>query len=348
MDFPSNTVKWVVIGAGGIARRRMIPEGILPSRNATLTALYSPRHGDEVGRQFGVQSCRTEQELLDQPCDAVYLASPVHLHHDQVIRAARAGKHVLCEKPLGLNPDEAGRMVRACDAAGVKLGVGFLMRFHAYHREALRLVQQGEIGRLVFGRAQLSCWYPPLEGAWRQDPKLGGGGSLMDMACHTIDLLETFFGRVCRVACMSARRIHDYPVEDTGTATLEFESGSLGMIDSLFNVPDRCSKNRLELYGEHGSILAEGTIGQDSGGEMLLCRGERIGLSGADEDWGSPGQPKRIAPGPVNIYRAQIEAFSQAVLDDTPPPINGAHGLWNQRVMAACYESALSGRTVTL
>ena len=116
------------------------------------------------------------------------------VHCEQVARCVRAGKHVLCEKPLALSVAEGQEVVALAKRCKVQLGVGFMMRFHSQHQEALKIIQSGKLGRPVYGRAQLSCWYPPLEGAWRQDPSQGGGGSLADMGVHCIDLLEMFFG----------------------------------------------------------------------------------------------------------------------------------------------------------
>jgi predicted dehydrogenase len=341
-------IRWAVLGAGGIARRRTIPEGIIPAPDAVLTAVYDPACGEEVASQFGAKACRSEDELLAEPCDAVYVATPVHLHCEQVIRAAAAGRHVLCEKPLGLSPAQAERMVAACEQSKVKLGVGLLMRFHACHREAQRLVREGRLGRPILGRAQLSCWYPPIEGAWRQDPASGGGGSLMDMGCHCIDLLEMLLGPTRRVFCSTGRLVHDYRSEDTAVVLLEFASGARGVVDTLFNVPDSSSRNRLEVYGSAGSLLTEGTIGQGAAGTLQwLSEAEQ------DQDYNplqqrAGGNGTLLSPPPVNTYRAQIEAFSAAVRNNTAPPVDGRHGLWNQRIVAACYESARTGSPVTI
>jgi len=214
-------VKWAVIGSGGIARRRTIPEGISEAENAELVAVYDVNSAanEEVARQFGMKACATEDELLGSGCDAVYIATPAVFHAEQTERAARAGKHILCEKPLGMTVGEGERMLDMCRLKGVKLGVGFMMRFHAQHREALRLIQEGRLGMPVFGRAQLSCWYPPIPGAWRQDPTEGGGGSLMDMGGHCIDLLEMLFGPARKVTCFT---------------------GNLGLLDS--------QRHRFRLY----------------------------------------------------------------------------------------------------
>lgn len=341
--------KWGVLGSGGIARRRTIPEGIAKAGNAELAAVFDidVSVNREVAEEFGAIACGSEEELLASDCDIVYVATPADLHYDQVIRSAQAGKHVFCEKPLGLSVEEGIRMLAACADGGVKLGMGLMMRFHAYHREALRLVHEGRIGTPVFARAQLSCWYPPIEGAWRQDPARGGGGSLVDMGGHCIDLLEMFFGPVRRVFCMTGNLVHSYRSEDTAAVLIEFTNGAKGVVDTLFNVPDMSSKNRLELYGSKGSILAQGTIGQAETGEMVAYI-EESGRGYEAQQVRDAGEGQCVAPTPVNMYRAEVEAFSQAVLDDSDPPVSGDDGLWSQRVLAACYESATLGKAVDL
>ena len=341
--------KWGVLGSGGIALRRTIPEGITKADNARLVSVYdvNATANQEVAEKFGAVACKSEEELLASDCNVVYIATPVDVHCDQVLRTAKAGKHVFCEKPLGLTVAEAEKVVAVCRSNNVKLGVGLMMRFHAYHREALRLVQDGRIGTPILGRAQLSCWYPPIEGAWRQDPARGGGGSLMDMGSHCIDLLEMFFGRTKTVCCLAGNLVHDYRSEDTAVVLLEFENGAKGVVDNLFNVPDASSKNRLELYGSQGSILAEGTIGQGEAGEMVAYL-EELGKAYDAQQARDEAGGLRIAPEPVNMYRAEVEAFSQAVLDDTAAPVGGELGLWSQKVLAAAYESAATGKTISL
>ncbi len=337
--------KWAVLGSGGIAQRRTIPEGIMNAVNAELTAVYDiePSLNQEVANKFNVKECASEEELFATDCDVVYIATPVDVHCDQAIRAAAAGKHVFCEKPLGVTVLEAEKVVEACKQQNVKLGVGLMMRFHAHHREVLQIIKDDKIGIPVLARAQLSCWFPPMEGAWRQDPLRGGGGSLMDMGSHCIDLLEMFFGRVAKISCSTGNLVHNYRSEDTAVVLLEFENGTKGIVDNLFNIPDESSKNRLEIYGSKGSILAEGTIGQGEAGEMTANLQETI--TGYDaQQTRSEMKGQNIAPQPVNIYKAEVEAFSQAVTDNTDPPVDGEAGLWSQKVLAAAYESASTGQ----
>jgi predicted dehydrogenase len=340
----TNKVRWGVIGSGGIARRRTIPEGIIPATNAELVAVFdiAARPNGEVAGQFHTLAANTIDDLLGAAIDAVYVASPANRHYGQVLKCAQARKHVLCEKPLGMTVAEGEEMLAACRQARVQLGCGFMMRFQSQHQKALQLIQQGKLGQPVYGRAQLSCWYPPLKGSWRQDPAQGGGGSLIDMGGHCIDLLEMFFGTVKKVSCFTNRTVHSYASEDSAVATLFFANGALATVDAFFCVADEGSKNLLELYGTFGSILARGTIGQASAGEMMAY------LVTPQQEYDAQQaraavQGMEITADPVNIYQAEIEEFSHAILEGHPTTIGGEVGLRSQKILTACYESAKSG-----
>ena len=345
----SKKIKWCVIGSGDIARRRTIPEGIVAANNAQLSIVHDINEtaNAETAKEFGVKSCNTIEQLLSSDIEAVYIASPANLHFAQAIACAKAGKNILCEKPLGMTIDEAEKMISACKNANIVLGTGFMMRFHAQHQAALKMIQDGKLGALTYGRAQLSCWYPPIEGAWRQDPACGGGGSLIDMGGHCIDLLEMYFGKIKKLGCFVNNTVHDYKSEDSATVMLSFENGALATVDTFFCIPDNSSKNVLELYGSTGSILAKGTIGQGDSGEMTAY------LEGKDA--GYDAQQTRteegaltISPKPVNTYCAEIQEFSQAIIEQRQPANNAELGLQSQKIIAACYESAKIGKAIEL
>jgi len=344
-----NLIKWGVIGSGGIARRRTIPEGITKSDQAQLISVYDVNRevNEEVAKEFRAKAADSINDLLESEIDAVYVASPVSLHLEHVKSCANAGKHVLCEKPLGLTVEDAEEMISACKGKGVLLGTGLMMRFLAQHQEALKFIQEGKLGKPVYARAQLSCWYPPMEGAWRQDPEKGGGGSLVDMGSHCIDLLEMFYGPVKRLSCLINNNVHTYESEDSAVVLLMFENGAMATVDTYFCIPDNSSKNMLELYGSKGSILAKGTIGQGDAGEMIAYL--------ESDDAGYDAEQKReiadgliISPEPVNTYRAEIDEFSKAILEGREPENNAIIGLHNQKIIEACYESARSGTAIEI
>ncbi|NEW82345.1 MAG: Gfo/Idh/MocA family oxidoreductase [Mariniphaga sp.] len=343
----TNKIKWGVIGSGGIAKRRTIPEGIVPAEHAELVAVYdiNPEANSAVAIEFQAIAASSIQDLINSDIDAIYIASPASLHHEQVVACAKAKKHILCEKPLGMTIEEAEQMIAICKEEGVLLGVGLMMRFATQHQAALKIIQEGKLGKPVYGRAQLSCWYPPIPGAWRQYPKTGGGGSLMDMGSHCIDLLEMFFGKIKSVNCFINNTVHSYQSEDSAVVSLFFENGAMGTVDTYFCIPDNSSKNVLELYGSKGSIIAKGTIGQGAAGEMVAY------LESNDADYSaeqarSAAEGLVIDPKPVNTYMAEIEEFSCAILEKREPANDFTLGLRSQQVLAACYESAKTGKVV--
>ncbi len=204
------------------------------------------------------------------PVTLMQCMSPARCRHilRRCLRAPRRASMSCAKSRLGRTVAEAEEMSVACRQAGVQLGAAFMMRFQSQHQAAAKMIQEGQLGQPVFARAQLSCWYPPIPGAWRQDPALGGGGSLIDLGSHCIDLLEMFFGPVKEVSCFARQSIHSYASEDSAVTMLQFANGALGSVDTFFCIQDDSSKNALELYGSKGSILATGTIGQGSQGDM--------------------------------------------------------------------------------
>ncbi len=343
-------VRWGVLGCGGIADRRTIPEGIIPAPSAELVAVQDIAEDrvSEIAARYEARAYESVEELLaHDDVDAVYIATPTHVHHEQTVAAAEWGKHVLCEKPLALTTQECETSIAACEEAGVKFGTNFMMRFHACHAAIRDIIAAGDLGSVVMGRAELTCWYPPIEGAFRQSQELGGGGSLIDMGNHCIDLLEFLFdSKVERVSCFTANLVQDYETEDTAVATLHFENGAIGIVDTLFNVPDSAARNMLEIYGSKGSLVTQGTIGQSSVGSISAVLEEEVGGYDAQQAREEGAAEQIIEPVVVNMYEAAIEGFCQAIENDTEPPVPAEDGLWSHRVIDACYEAAQTGQVV--
>ena len=345
----SKKIKWGVIGSGGIARRRTIPEGLVVADNAKLVAVYdvNTELNTEVAKEFNTSAMYSIEYLLQADIDAVYIATPAMFHCEQILMCARAGKHVLCEKPLGITVKETEKMIQTCKDADVLLGTALMMRFHSQHQAVVKIIQEGKLGKPTYARAQLSCWYPPIKSAWRQNPEQGGGGSLMDLGGHCIDLLEMFLGKVKKVSCFINNTVHDYKSEDSAAAMLFFENGAIATVDTFFCIPDNSSKNILELYGSKGSIIAKGTIGQDEAGEMTAFLEEDN--KGYDaQQTRSESAEITISPEPVNMYRAEVEEFSQAIIENREPSNSTAIGLRSQKILSACYESARSGKVIEI
>ena len=343
-------VKWGVIGAGGIARRRTIKETMMYAQMAEIKALMDidEKVVKEVGREWGIDRWFTDVEkLLQEDIEAVYIASPNYVHYQQAKASLEAGKHVLCEKPLSLTLEEGKELALIAEEKGLKLGVAFMMRFNVYHKEIKRLIEEGALGQLVAGRAQLTCWYPPLPSAWRQDKEKGGGGALIDMGCHCIDLLEWFFGETIEVAAFLDTITHSYLVEDTSTAILKFRNGAQGIVDNYFNVPDKAAKNILEVYGTKGAVIAHQTIGQDPGGKMWLYQ-EKGEKSYNAEQEREENAYKEIKLEPLSLYAQEIDAFSQWIRGGEKPVISYEVGLRNSKVIEAIYRAQEEKRVITV
>lgn len=341
-------VHWGVIGCGGIADRRTIP-GLMQASNARLVAVMDqvPEVTRRVQQKYGVPRAydTVEALLADPEVEAVYIATPVHRHHEQVLAAASAGKHVLVEKPLALTTAQGREMVAACQAAGVYATEGYMMKFHALHRRAKEIIESGVLGKVVLLRAQLSCWYPDMPGAWRQVPELGGGGALMDMATHLYDLLRWFAGEVVEVSALTDTLVFGYAVEDASSTLLRFASGAHGYVDAFFCVPDASVLNRLEVNGSRGSLLAEGTIGQGSEGTMVayLEPGDR-GYDAQQAREAAAVAPQPVTAEPVNPYTAEVEYLSRCIETRQPPELNTLEeGVRTLAIAEAAYRSARTG-----
>lgn len=346
-------VKWGIIGCGGIARRRMVP-ALAECSNSTVVAVMDAvkTATDEVAAEIGAKPYYTEADLLADPdVQAVYIATPVFLHYKQVIDAAKAGKHILLEKPLALTLEESEEMIAACKAAGVYFNEGYMMKQHALNQEAKKMVERGDIGKVVFARAQLSCWYPDIPGAWRQDPKLGGGGALIDMATHCYDLLEYIIGsKITEVFAFTDTLTFKYPVEDSSTTVLRFANGAQASVDAFFNVPDCAGQDRLELYGNKGSIQAEGTIGQAPTGKMVAyLSDEAKGYDAGQAKTSLDVSVREIDYTPVNMYSCEMDYMSKCIESGSAPEwCTADEGLHILKVAKAAYESSKTGCKVVV
>jgi predicted dehydrogenase len=344
-------LSWGVIGAGGIADRRTLP-GMVLAGNASLAAVMEidESAAEALREKYHASRAYTSDEdlLTDPAVDAVYIASPVCAHYKQALAAIRAGKHILIEKPVAMNIEEGEELVRLCAEKNLWFSAGFMMRFHPCHRRLREIIVSGKLGKIVSLRAQLSCWYPEIKGAWRQDPAFSGGGSLMDMGIHCVDLLQYLTGsRAVRVCAMTGTKVFSYPVEDSASLILELENGALAYVDANFNIPDEASESRLEIYGTGGSALAAGTIGQTSGGNCSIVYSDPGGYN-QNQDRQEMRGKEALVWEEKNLYTLEIESFGQSVLNGEKPEVPAGDAVQVQRVITCAYTAARAGRIVEI
>lgn len=269
-----NPLGWAVVGCGWVARAYVIP-AIRASSNGRLVAACDrdPAALDALGPGDFRRTTDLAEALTTPGVDAVYVATPNHAHRPITEAAAAAGKHVLCEKPMAATLADAQAMVEACARAGVRYATAFDQRYHPGHETLAALVRGGRLGTVTQARIHYACWLPVGWAAdnWRVDPARAGGGALIDLAPHGIDLLETLLGdEWAELHALTQRRVHDYPVDDGAVLMGRFRSGTLATLHVGYNCPEAFPRRTLELIGTQGRALAVDTMGQTPGGELRV------------------------------------------------------------------------------
>ncbi len=346
-----NKLGWGIIGAGGIADRRTMPAMLLSERSQIAAVMEVDGGVSEALRaKYGAARAYTSAEALmrDPAVDAVYIASPVVLHAEQAMLAADCGKHILIEKPLAMTADEGQRVVDHCARRGVKIAAGLMMRFGGHNMAMKKAISEGSIGDLATAYAQFTCWYPDMPGNWRQSKERAGGGALMDMGVHCIDLIQHIAGsRVRQVAAMHGTQTFRYDVEDASTVLLRLENGAQCVVQSNFNIPDEAAKWRLEFFGTRGHLMGDGTIGQVDGGSVDAVFLDKVGGYDARQD-GREVRRAEISAEMGNMYLREIDSFASSILDGTPLEVPAEDAVQVQRVIEAAYRSNDENRIITL
>jgi 1,5-anhydro-D-fructose reductase (1,5-anhydro-D-mannitol-forming) len=244
-------VKWVVVGVGDIARKRVIP-AILAEPQSELYGLVT-RDARKAESYPGARAWRTlDDALRDDAIDAVYIAAPVALHAPYTMAALRAGKHVLCEKPMAMNYAEAQALVAAAAGSKTKLGVAYYRRLYPKLLRLRGLLSEGAIGQPVLAEANCHGWLPAAERGWLLDPALAGGGPLYDVACHRIDVFNFLFGAPAKVAALLSNAVHRIAVEDSATVSVDYDNGVRGVVDVRWN--SRVERDQFRVIGTEGEI----------------------------------------------------------------------------------------------
>lgn len=307
-------MKWCIIGAGGIADRRTIP-AILSDKNNKIVAIMDKNAEliKNLSLKYGVKGYTDEEEMLSkEDCDCVYIGTPVFCHYSNAMTALKFNKHAFIEKPIGLNAKEGYEILSAFKKADKQLFVGYMMKYHNLHIKAKDIIANNGIGQVGSIRLQFTCWYPDIKGAWRQNKKLSGGGAIMDLGVHCLELAEFILNdKISEVKSFYVTRTFSYEVEDLAIIVFKTEGGVLGHIDVSFNVPDKASNSKLEIYGTKGNIICNNTLAQEEVGKLAY-------LYAPQEDYDAQqnrtDQKSKVYYGKKgNLYLKQIKEFSDLV-----------------------------------
>ncbi|MGE5431051.1 MAG: Gfo/Idh/MocA family protein [Syntrophomonadaceae bacterium] len=311
-------LKWGVAGCGDFAERAIIPTlQLLPK--SRLNSLYSSdiARAKVLAEKFGVQNCYNDfDEFLKSDIDCVYVASANLHHYAQVIKAARAGKHILCEKPLAVNSLQAEEMVKVCEEMNVKFGVNYVYRFHPLVIKAREIIEKGMLGKIVSVSANFNTDYAPNEN-FRFNKMLSGGGALRDIGTHLLDLLIYFGGEITSISGVTDNIIYKSEVDDFAAAIAKYQKSGYGFFNVSFNT--KKAFNRVEILGYNGAISIENLIGRSSHPCKLT-----IDLS---------GEARKAFRKRGNKLLFALRAFQKSFLTDKPLLVTGRDGLINMKLM---------------
>ena len=305
-------MRWGLIGAGDIARKRVAPAlRDAPSCELVAVSRGRPELAQSFATTFGVRRWygRWRELLADADVESVYIATPVHLHAEQTIAAAEAGKHVLCEKPMAMNVGECDRMLAACRASGVRLGVAYYRHFYPVIARVKSLIASGEIGVPVVAQMTAFERFNPASDDprhWLVRRDQAGGGPMFDFGCHRIEVLLDLFGPVRRVTGMTANVVFAREVEDTAAALFHFERGACATLTVTHAAND--ARDTFDVFGTSGSVR----IRQLNSGHLNIRTKE--------------GERDEAHPPDANLHRPLIDDFVDAVLTGREPKVTGEIG----------------------
>lgn len=317
------TIRWGLIGTGDIAHKR-VAAAIQSDPRSELVAVC--RRSETELNQFADQHrvphrfTDAEQLITSPEVDAVYIATPVDCHCPQTISAANAGKHVLVEKPMAINPEQCQRMITACERAGVTLGVAYYRRFYPVVERIKHLIESGTLGRVL----SIACVTGnpnrfPVDD-WRVVLARGGGGPLMDIGSHRLDLFLHLFGEVHSVQS-SQIDSPDFEAEQVATLVVKFTRGVQGVLQCYFGTVD--APDRLEVIGTDGRVTVED------------LNGDELTLFTAD------GVARESHPPAGNLHSPLIEDFTLSLEEKREPKISGLQGKQTNDVIEMAYANAL-------
>ena len=305
-------LKWGLIGCGDISRKRVAPS-LRDLQNCEFIAVNREKNelAESFASEFGARKWhKTWQELVtDDEIDAVYVATPVNLHCPQTIAAAESGKQVLCEKPMALAVAECDRMISACRANNVKLGIAYYRHFYPVIDRIKEIIASGEIGQVVFSQINAFEYFNPLptdSQYWFLRKEQAGGGPMFDFGCHRIEVLLNIFGSVKYTKGFISRILFDREVEDTSTAFFSFNSGPNAVLNITHAAYE--PQDTMDIFGDKGSIH----VPVLNAGDMTVRT-----QAGDRTEEHSPE---------ANFHQPLIDDFTHAVLDDGSPAVNGEIG----------------------
>jgi predicted dehydrogenase len=328
------TLRWGILSTAKIATEKVIP-GIRRAERCDVVAIGSrdEARARAVAKRHGIPRVHGSYEALlaDPAVDAVYIPLPNHLHAGWTLAAARAGKHVLCEKPLALTAADAERMIAGCEAAGVRLMEAFMYRLHPSWLAVRELVAGGRIGRLVAIDTWFSFFNDNPENI--RNIRAYGGGALYDIGCYPVNLARMLFGAEPERLAATLIRDPGSGVDVLTSAIMEFPGGGVATFTSAIRTE---ADQRVDIYGTAGRIRIPIPFNIPPGRPT-----EVHVVAGGDPPVAPATEVLTFAP--ADPYACEAERFAAAILEGTPVPTPTADAVANLRVIERLFEAGERG-----
>lgn len=314
------TINIAIVGTGGIAGNYHAP-AIKKTETVNLWSVcnVNPKSASDFARKHHPASptpvyTDLTAMLRDPELDAVLIATPDKLHAKQVIESAKAGKHILVEKPMATDLQSAREMIRICDKFDVRLAVGYHLRRHPGHRKLIDMIRSERIGNLIHMRTQWT-WKSAGPADWRATTEKGQFWSLGGVGTHCLDMIRWFMtpscGEITSIKSTISKNRWKGPHDESALVSMQFESGATAEFCSsvLFE-----SRSRLELYGEHGAAICDGTLSKDCQGSISI-------------------NDKILKYKPIDMYAEQLQEFISAIETGRPSAVDGREGIRNVEIL---------------
>ena len=327
--------RWGLIGASNIAREWVI--GAIRATGGEVVSVMSSNaeRAKEYAAANGIAKATADLSTLvnDKDIDAVYISTTNELHRDQTIAAARAGKHVLCEKPLALSLADAHAMLKACREAGIVMGTNHHLRNAGTHRAMRDAIAGGRIGKPLAARVFHAVYLPPFLQGWRIDKPEAGGGVILDITVHDADTLRFVLGDdpVEAIAATQNGGMGQAGLEDAVMGVLRFKSGLIAQFHDAFT--SKFAGTGFEVHGTEGSLIGRDVMTQKPVGTVTL-------RTAAGEE--------QLATDPMNLYQRALGNFHAAIAGRGSPSATGEDGVWSLATGLAVQAAAKSGRATPI
>jgi len=327
-------IKWLLVGAGDIARKRVAPAlaGVATSEIESICDI-NPESAESLASQFNCKNIFTDfkEALLKSDTDAVYIALPVYLHIPMALEAINSKRHILVEKPLGLNTEECKVLLNAVEKKGVKAACAYFRRFYSRYIYTKKMIEKGEFGQVVLIRMLYYSWFNPSKDDpkyWRVVRTKSGGGVLSDMGTHMFDVLIGLFGLPVSVYARCENLVHKWDVEDSAVMIMKMSNGTL--VTASFNWNSQVWRHEFEIVGTLAKI---NWLPYDSG-PVVKTVGRNI--------------ENLELPSAENVHLPLVDDFVNAILEEREPLCSLSEAVKTNILLDAVYRSAKENKEVRI